>query len=268
MNCTRCRELFVDALYNQVDPSILRDFDSHLSGCAECAGLYNEMKETLHIMNHKQRVEPDRKFLDSFWNSIAPRLENPNAGTSTRRRGNVLLWHPSRVPVWAYAVAALLLITVGIYIGKMTLMPPVHEETFTTRATPPAPLDSTDDRAMAYLERSKNLLIGLVNTSEADNQRLDYSHEQRVSRELIEQANVLKVALNRPDERQLRQLVLDLEVILLQLANVEVKPGVPAIEFVRQGVDQKSILLKINLEQMRASAHRSAPVDRKKNSNL
>ena len=82
---------------------------------------------------------------------------------------------------------------------------------------------------------------------------MDLTRHQKVSRELIEQGNILTVALNKPDQQLLRQLVQDLQIILLQLANVEVRPGVPAIELVKKGVNEKSILLKINLEEMRAA---------------
>ena len=49
----------------------------------------------------------------------------------------------------------------------------------------------------------------------------------------------------------LRALIDDLEVILLQIANLEAEHDVPAIELVRSGVDRRGILLKIQVEQMR-----------------
>jgi hypothetical protein len=78
------------------------------------------------------------------------------------------------------------------------------------------------------------------------------------------QASYLKSSLNRPDQQQMRQLIHDLEVILIQLANTEVKPGVPALELVRKGVYQKSILLKINVEELRAMYKNKPPREVKK----
>ena len=52
-------------------------------------------------------------------------------------------------------------------------------------------------------------------------------------------------------QNQIYNLISDLEVILLQIANLESEYNLPAIEMVKNGVDRKGILLKINIEEMR-----------------
>jgi hypothetical protein len=99
----------------------------------------------------------------------------------------------------------------------------------------------------------------MVNIDEEHLSSVSLEREQQVSRQLIQKAYYLKAALSEPEQQRMRQLIGDLEVILLELANVEVKPGVPALELVKKGVNQKSILLKINLEEMRAAIKKPAP---------
>ena len=81
----------------------------------------------------------------------------------------------------------------------------------------------------------------------------DLAHQKKVSRDLIQEASVIKPKLNDPRQRRLRELVSDLEVILLQIANLEAEQDQPEIEILKSGVDRKGLLLKINLEQLRLS---------------
>ena len=45
-------------------------------------------------------------------------------------------------------------------------------------------------------------------------------------------------------------MVSDLEVILMQIANLESDYDLPAIEMVKSGVERRGIFLKINIEEM------------------
>ncbi|TLY28819.1 MAG: hypothetical protein E6K56_09350 [Ignavibacteria bacterium] len=269
MTCERSRELFPEALYSELAPDLQNEFREHLASCLSCRTEFEELKATLQFMNRRSRPQPGRDFLESFWDRLSARLP---AGEKIARPvvsgGASYRTRPARVPAWAYGIAAVLLIAVGVYLGRTFFggptpgVPRNDEQLLSAGAMPQE--DSTSAKAVAYLERSKNLLIGLTNLDEEHRSSLDLSRNQEVSRELIQQANVLTVALNRPDQQQMRRLIQDLEVILLQLANIDVKPGVPAIELVQKGVDQRSILLKINLEEMRAIARRTPPNQPKK----
>ncbi len=190
-------------------------------------------------------------------------LQTTDQGTRPTQP-KVIRWRPIIRPAWAYGIAAMLLVAFGIYMGKTfftgrsVIDSPVEGQetmisTSTSPASPTPSTDATNKEALAYLERSRNLLLGLTNLDARQSASFDLRRHQQVSRELYNKGNVLTVALNRPSQQQLRQLVQNLQIILLQLANTEVGGGTPAIELVRQGVNSKSILLKINLEAIRAS---------------
>jgi hypothetical protein len=267
MTCTQTREYFVDALYSELDAVTRREFEEHLSKCVSCASEYDKMRASLSIMDKRVRTEPDKTYWDEYWNSLQKKLKDTS---HARRPGNLYLWRPMKVPAWAYGIAAALVLAIGIYIGRT-----YFNSSGTTGVQEQGPAstsltsrsDSTTREALVYLERSKNLLIGLTNIDEGHQAFMNFSRHQQVSRRLIEQGNVLTVALNRPDQQLIRQLIQDLQIILLQLANIEVTPGVPAIELVKKGINEKSILLKINLEEMRAAARQSPKeISGKKNS--
>jgi hypothetical protein len=209
-------------------------------------------------------MEPDQAYWTGYWNALSAKLME--AKNSDRSHVPVDRWRPASMPGWAYGVAALLLVAIGIYAGK-TIFSDRHtgsqsllqeQPTQTAASIPASTVDSTGEQALAYLERSRNLLIGITNLDETHHNAFGLSRHQEVSRELITQGSVLAASLNKPDQQLLRLLIQDLQIILLQLANVEVTPGVPAVQLVRKGVNEKSILLKINLEEMRAMIRKSS----------
>jgi putative zinc finger protein len=275
MTCERARELFVEGLYGELSPDLQHEFSAHVDACPSCAPELQKLKQTLSIMSQRRVAEPGEGFGGALWNKINARLgeegsesQGPIPAGRILGPGKKIALRPPLMPAWAYGIAATILLAVGIYLGRTYFSTPRSEggQRSTPLALVPAPEseDSTTREAVAYLQRSKNLLIGLTNLDEEHRTSLDLRHNQEVSRQLIEQGSILTVSLNKPSQQQIRQLILDLEVILLQLANIEVKPGVRAIEMVQNGLDQKSILLKINLEEMRSMARKSPGEQTKK----
>jgi hypothetical protein len=244
----------VEALYGELDPAETAAFREHLASCAACRSAYGAMEQTLGVMNMRRRSEPDAGFWAGYWIRLRPRLTP--AGHTART--------PAFMPAWAYGIAAIALLAVGIYLGRTLFTNTIPQDTpGAVAVATEAPPDSAEEAALVYLGRTKNLLLDLVNLNEGHEAGINMERRQQLSRRLLEQSTVITAALTKPDQQLLRQLIFDLEIVLIQLANVEVKPGIPAVELVRKGVDQKSILLKINLEEMRAMARRKPPEESK-----
>jgi hypothetical protein len=114
-----------------------------------------------------------------------------------------------------------------------------------------------------FIERSKVLLLGLVNydPSVEDAYAFDMSGKKAVSRLLAAEAPAIRKGLSEPGQRRLRELVGDLEVIMMQIANLEAGQDVDGVEIVKQGVDRRGIFLKIDLDRMARDA-RPAPAGR------
>jgi len=256
MTCQQCRDRIIAALYNELSGDEKIRFESHLGTCKECSRMYAEMDETLRIMDKRERVEPE----DTSWSGYEDRImekirerELPAPGKEREKFAFRGAW----VPSWAYGIAALLLITIGIFLGRslfVNQVTAVNPEKGQLTSSVPVTSDTINAAVLPYLERSRNVLLGIINTDETTYSQPVFEQQQRVSRQLIQQGAVIRAALKKPDQQQVRQLVQDLEVILLQLANIEVKPGVPVVELVRKGVDRNSILLKINLEEMKVKS--------------
>jgi hypothetical protein len=250
-NCQRFEEQFVDALYGELKAEPKQDFDSHLKECAQCRALYQTMQKTLNVMD--ERVRPD--LSPDYWQQYDASLQKRIVETKSKEKGKVLFF--SIIPGWALkAAAAFILVAVGILIGRYYMTPApqqvVHKEVIRRVPVQRASLDPETKR---FLERSEILLVGIVNLEPDENSTYsrDLSTQKQMSRELILQAPVIKANLKGPERRRLTQLVSDLELILLQIANLEAESDVPEIELVKSGVDHKGVLFKINVEQMRMS---------------
>jgi len=247
-SCRKCRRFFPEALYQELAEDELRRFEEHLKDCPSCAAEFEKMKSTLRIMDQRVRREPDRRFWDGYWPKLASRLQEEEQ----RKRQTSPL---ALLPKWAYqAAAAVVLIVLGIFLGKAFFTSPCP------RIQQVAGKEAANIlRAQNYFERSKVVLLALVNFNPKtkDPYGLDFPEQKRVSRELVLEAGYLKTQFSDPSQKRLRELVTDLEVILLQIANLEQQQGLAAVELVKQGVDERGVLFKMNLSEIWRDAQKN-----------
>ena len=279
------KTLLADRLFADLDPEKQARLEAELLASENAAETLRALQATLRLMAERQRPEPPPGFFDGYQDRLAARLEREAASPRRKDRAGR---EPSRAVRLALRTsAAVLLMVVGVGIGwlffgdrtpqsegrlsgdvplaEQPAATPLHEEpapvVLEEPAMQPASLDVRTDR---YLNRSKVLLLGLVNLEpgQTDSVALGLPHKQAVARELVNESAVLRGDLADADQAALRDLVEDLEVILLQIANLEAGQDLPAIELVQRGVDRRAILLKINLAEMHGSAAASSPSDR------
>ena len=202
------------------------------------------------------RPEHDDAYWDEFYQGVLAReAATPPNGyarlwehlkhTLNASIGSVLA--PIPRPVLQFSIAVLL-VGLGVVLGR---------NVFNEGTTTPMQLNqieglqpaSAEVDAWDYIDRSKVLLLGIVNAE--DPAIMNLEHKQAIAGTLVEQAPGLQKALSEADQARLAQLVGDLEVLLLQIANLEAQYDAPGIELVQHGVERQGILLKISLEEMR-----------------
>jgi hypothetical protein len=219
-------------------------------------------------MSERKKPERDEAFWTSYWQRLTPHLDSGAVEQPIIR-------HPawSRHPAFR-AGAAAALILVGILLGKWIWQKePLPEPP----STPVAKVPQRDDvtaaepvrRAEAYFQRSKVLLLALANFDPAtDNAAtLNLPTQRRISESLVQEAVVLKSELSGTAELRLRELVDDLEVILLQIANLENEHDLAAIEMVQSSVTNQALLFRIDLSQLSSEADDASPETPRKTKN-
>jgi len=250
--CKTCRERMAEALYGELGPADKAEFERHLAACPECRADYAALGETLRLMDQRERPDPGPEFWDGYWDRLSRRIlweateEGPRPSLADRI-GRIF----SRLPRWSYqAAGAAALLLVGILIGGRVIGPrrPVAPVNIAATSAPGAAVVQAGD----FIERSKVLLLGLVNYDPAteDAYAFDLDRKKTMSRELAAEAPAIRGALNERGQKTLRGLVSDLEVIMMQIANLESGQDVDGVELIKQGVDSRGIFLKIDLDRM------------------
>jgi hypothetical protein len=260
-DCKKCQDLFGEAFYKELNAEQKRFLEGHLRDCEGCASEYAGMTSTLKIMEKRARPEPQQAYWNGYWSRLARRMEEEKTLTPKSES-----WWRSFIraftfaPKWAFqTAAALLLVFLGIYLGKMIFSPSKPEvqqaRQMPTVASQVEPDVEFTNRAQNYIERSKLIILALINfdPKTEDPYALNLPYQQQVSRELVREASFLKQGIADSDQRRLQNLITDLEVILLQIANLESERDFEAIELVKEGVDSRGILLQIHVKDFRQS---------------
>lgn len=266
-NCKKYKVMFEKSLYGELKLEDERKLDLHLKECETCSNEYYSLSETLNLYKNIKRVEPDPIFMENFWDNLQPELEKVN---NSKSKIDVFVsqikdWFYIQ-PKWSYQLAAgLSLLIMGIFIGRFFLN---NNNSIENNTTPQNMgnnnvIQASEIKAERYLDRSKVLLLGLVNmdTESGDVEPINLEQQKRISRELVTEASGLKKELSKPSQRRLKELVSDLEVILLQIANTEAEYDLSWIDLVKTGVDQRGIFLKINIQKMQNSNLESGEKD-------
>jgi len=128
-DCKKCQDLFGEAFYEELNAEQKNFLESHISICEGCESEYTETTSTLKIMEKRARPEPEQAYWNGYWNKLATRMEEEKALTQKSESW----WRSfSRAftfaPKWAFqTAAALLLVFLGIYIGRMVFSPSASE---------------------------------------------------------------------------------------------------------------------------------------------
>ena len=248
--CEKIQDYFVEALYEELEPTQKTLLEGHFQECPACAAEFQAMRSTLAVMSRRERPEADEKDWESFDRKLQQRIQE------SKSKGRVLPFR--RVPGWILQVAAaLILVGAGVIIGRFFAGDEASKTQVVAVAPkqkPPVQTVAAETEAQRFLEKSEVLLLGVVNTDpDEEASSLDLDRRKQVSNDLIHQAALVKGQLKDPRQRRLRELVSDLELILVQIASLEEQEDQPEIEVVKSGVDRKGLLLKIDIEQMRLS---------------
>ena len=245
--CQPIRDTFVSALYNELSTEERDQFQAHLNACEACNAEYTKMQTTLATMDERTQPKQDAAYWDAYWKKLTPKLE----ASQTIAPENTLKTNNRK---WMYqitAVAAILLI--GVLLGYQLGQTPVTE-TPLAQNNPPSEIQR-------FLSRSEVVLLGLVNldANDIDPAELDLQHLQNVSRQLANDSDHIRSQLNDDKHQELQRLISDLEIIMLQIANLETQQNALGIDLVKSSVNHKSILLRINLEEMQRNLTPEVP---------
>jgi len=234
----------------QLDGDELEEFERELGEDERQAIVAEKRLDTCIIETIKQAAET---CPEPLWDRVASGLQ-----------GRSSYWDRLTLPLpwlrWKPGLglaAAVALVTVGILFGKWIWTQdspsrPASDSTVSVSPQASKQLASLEERTEHCLQKSKVLVLALANFDPQtdDAMTLNLPYQRRISEALVQEASYLKSELSDPAERRLQDLIGDLEVILLQIANLEDEYDLEAVEMLRSGVNKRGILFRIDLSQM------------------
>jgi len=265
--CGRTKDLFLDSLYGEIDPRHEADLMKHLDACAACREEYEAMARTLVTMGRREPADPGTDYWDGYFGKLERRMAaegvlapSPSREPGVPARPDRVRAPFARLPRLAFGAAgAVALLVAGILIGRLSL----HRAQLggnilaagqgAAAIVPAAAASNLSLRTTRYIDRSKVILLALVNFDGAhkDIAGLNLPRQKEMSQVLVKEASALKTDLRAAKERQLERLVADLELILVQIANLKAEADLSSVEIVKAGAASKDILFQINLSEMR-----------------
>jgi len=252
--CKKYQPLIASRWFGDLTADENRALSAHVEVCAACRETLSDGLETIHQIGRPSRPELPRHFWEGFWGRLATRMaaaeQAPPPPLLARLRSLV---HAPWPPALRLAAAAAIFVA-GILVSRMFW--PASPTEQIAQAPRPIAVTPADARTDDLLSRTKVLFIGVSNLDPGAIQsgELNFAPQRQASRQLLAEAAALRKDPRAAKDRQLVQLVDQLEMVLLQIANLEVGHDLSAVELVRTSIDHEGLLLKINIEEMKRRA--------------
>lgn len=257
LRCQRAHRLSVLMIYDELTAHEALWHKRHLSTCRNCSAEFEVLQSDLTAVPTDTFVEPDGLFWERWERGLSKKLQAtlprgiPDSKIHSRESSHNL-------PRLALAtIGGTFLVFISIIVGRFIY----KEQTADLSQDQPEPSSATSDslsidqvrRVNICLERSRILILSIVNEDpEPGLRHLQLAQAQRhVSRSLLDQSREIRDELEELRHQRLRRLLSQVEVVLIQIANMSDHPEGGDINVIRHGVAHGDILFKISLEQLR-----------------
>ena len=266
--CQPFETLLTEKLFGEIAPAHEQELDTHLQSCAACRATLGELQNILYKIGKPAPPQMSEHFWAGYWDRLRERMateaQPQDSWLESLRARLGLSWTPAFRLMTATA-----LVLLGIFIGRF--IQPASEHTVATQTAKSFDafqIDAISQRTEHVLDRSKILLLGVVNEDFSAASADDVKRQRKVTRELLTEVRSLQTVLPNSPDRRLLQLVQQLELVLVQIAALEAEHDLTNVEMVREGIDREGLLLKINIEELKRKAQAEKPASTQSQSYL
>jgi hypothetical protein len=251
-SCRQSRRLSVAAAYGELTEGEQQWLERHHAGCKECSAFRADVQATLMSIPRAPSAEGDINAAPDFWPTIVRQLQQESHGEKVET--SRLLDRITKP--WKYGLAASLaavLIIGGVVVGRYLIPAPESAGVDSTMTVADQELLNQIHRTQEYLDRTRTLLLGILNREPASSPPAypNLKKQREVSRRLVSEGRKLHAELSGDDQGLQRLLIEEIEDLLLQLANLEESHATAGLKTIQNGAEQRGILLKISIEDMK-----------------
>lgn len=235
-------EMILDGSFEELSRSEQAQIMEIIKNDAQLHKEFLTLKETLHLVKEHPVPDPGNLYWEGFYERLEPQIEE-------KRK------------IWPIIYRAAAFIIGGIFIGYLLFNNPNKnnaQKAVLQQGTSIRPV-ALDDAASELLADSKILILGIVNAEPEQAGQIDFSFQKDYSGTLLQKTANLKQQLKGSPNHRVISLLNELELILLQIKNMDKKFDLPAINVIKGGEEEQSILFKIDLERLLIEAKKEQP---------
>ena len=249
-------------------------FEDHAAACPDCAEAYRRHRIILDAVASYERPPEFADGEEAFLDRLDRALDAISATTSKPEpaTGGVVIpfrWLTGRQAKITSAAAAALV--AGLFIGHELFSPesfmnPYQPDGSSIASNAGQPGISAEERAEQFIGSAELVLLSMVNTNieEEFPYRPSFDRQRSLSRDLLDQAVYIREGIepDSPGHERLLDLMDSLEVILMQIAALDIDYTADDLAFIQSSAERKAVLFKMNLDAvLTAGKPYTAPAD-------
>lgn len=268
--CKKSELLFDGAFFGILDKEDQLFLVQHLEHCGKCQRELEQNNSMLSVIANKKTSAPPAEFWENYTTKLQQRMisegllnENQPVTKPAQQKGPLKQlfgrFAAPAVPGWVFqGTAAVVLVILGIFIGWQFFAPHPNGEPelashISLESAKQAP--GIMQQVGNFIDRSRVILLAIENFDlETESMHaINLPYQKMISRELADQAVSLKKDLSKARQRRLKELITELEVLLLQIANMDAGSEMETLQLVKDGRYIRGMLYKIRVIDLQRS---------------
>ena len=227
--------------------------ERHIQNCQQCTGDLEQLRETVGLVRRPALRMSDTRP-DSYWQAQADaidgrirRNEAQKSAPAVPRFAELLdmVWNNRKS--FSLAAGSLAVAAVALVLLVRKPPPPLEQSPPAVAGMAVAATDTQNVKKMTqYLRQSKNLLVGLTNMKIRPESPGDIAAEREISRQLLQEARVLRETVFDPRSVELLD---NIDGILVKVAGTDEPSSLPDIDLLRRGIREQNLLFKVRMAE-------------------
>ena len=237
-------ELLLD-YYNESEPADRASRRAHLEACEACRALDREMRAVLALVDTTPAIEAPPGFGREMWARVEPHI----AARGARRSW----WPPVSLREWTLAGGMAVLLIASFTLGRVWERAPQRVDApRVAGASSPrgGATDAVTERLLRaemedHLERSQRVLVDVVNADDAEGVSL--ASDRTRAADLVADGRLYRRAADRIGDVEMRDLLEDVERVLVDVANGSSAPASKELNDVRTRIDEQDLVFRLRV---------------------
>ncbi len=232
--------------YGDADGESAARVDAHLAGCGACRQTFNELQDTLRLVDAAAVPEPGPAFERVTWARVQAAI-----GSARPRRA---AWWTTRPLLWAASLVLVAMVSGAVAVRWFRPSTAASTTTATAGARPGAtatgadrPASRTRERLLLsalddHFQQTELLLVEIMNSPAAGG---ELQFERQTAGDLVASNRLYHETAVMNGDVRLAQMLEDLETVLVEVAHAPARVEAADLTSLRDRITDDSLLFKV-----------------------